>query len=163
MAARRTRHDDRNDFWVGPARPKDFAKTAQILFIFCAWLCVEDAHLCVLLLYQLSRYTCHCIFYNYQCLGEGGTSLIKVYLWYSRIVRKGTLFSSFTEIYYFQTSLWRNVCTITGGSSMSLRYVVIYRFISSHFQEKNAIPVSVVFVVTSTQPFALAQPRKNEK
>ena len=46
---------------------------------------------------------------------------------------------------------------------MSLRCLVIYRFISGHFHTQNAIPVSAVFVVTSTQPFALAQPGKMKR
>ena len=43
---------------------------------------------------------------------------------------------------------------------MRLSCLVIYRFTSGYFHKQNAIPVSAAFVVTSTQPFALAPPEK---
>ena len=73
---------------------------------------------------------------------------------FSRLLERSNIFKRIcVEMYMYVT-----VCTITRGSSMSPRCLVIYRIISGHFHKQNAIPVSEVFVVTSTQPFALAQP-----
>ena len=187
MAARRTCHDRRNAFWVGPGRPKGRTLPKQRRsFLFHSFFCAYKTRTCALKgtlnlvprTFTLARVkvlgtrlrNSYTRFHAIRVIASatttivsgGGTSQAKVYLRYSRKVRNGTLFSSFREIYYFQTSQRRNVCTITGGSSMSLRCLVINRFISSHFQEQNALPVSAVFVVTSTQPFALAQPRKTK-